>query len=196
MGAPQRRVGDARLRVRRSRLRRAKARELPRGRRRTRGRLRALLDVEVVRDGGLAARLRRRQRGDRRADRGAAEPPVRRRSSCRSRRRASPRSPARRTRSRSGARSTSAARPRARRARGPRRAQRGHVLRLVPASRTGLTASALLEEHRVAVAPGEGFGERGRGWARLSLATPDEPARPRARAAQRRARSLQRGARC
>jgi aminotransferase len=38
----------------------------------------------------------------------------------------------------------------------------------------GLTAARLLEEHRVAVAPGEGFGERGRGWARLSLATADD----------------------
>jgi aminotransferase len=38
----------------------------------------------------------------------------------------------------------------------------------------GLTPERLLEEHRVAVAPGEGFGERGRGWARLSLATPDD----------------------
>ena len=38
----------------------------------------------------------------------------------------------------------------------------------------GLTAETLLEEHRVAVAPGEGFGERGAGWARLSLATPDD----------------------
>ncbi|HEX2087732.1 MAG TPA: aminotransferase class I/II-fold pyridoxal phosphate-dependent enzyme [Solirubrobacteraceae bacterium] len=38
----------------------------------------------------------------------------------------------------------------------------------------GLTAERLLEEHRVAVAPGEGFGARGRGWARLSLAIPDE----------------------
>jgi aspartate/methionine/tyrosine aminotransferase len=38
----------------------------------------------------------------------------------------------------------------------------------------GLTCERLLEENRVAVAPGEGFGERGRGWARLSLATPDE----------------------
>src|SRR5919201_4732787 len=38
----------------------------------------------------------------------------------------------------------------------------------------GTTAASLLEEHRVAVAPGEGFGERGRGWARLSLATPDD----------------------
>jgi aminotransferase len=38
----------------------------------------------------------------------------------------------------------------------------------------GLTPERLLEEHRVAVAPGEGFGDRGRGWARLSLATADE----------------------
>jgi aminotransferase len=38
----------------------------------------------------------------------------------------------------------------------------------------GLTADRLLEEHRVAVAPGEGFGERGNGWARLSLATSDD----------------------
>jgi aminotransferase len=38
----------------------------------------------------------------------------------------------------------------------------------------GLTAERLLEQHRVAVAPGEGFGERGRGWARLSLATDDD----------------------
>jgi aminotransferase len=38
----------------------------------------------------------------------------------------------------------------------------------------GLTPEALLAEHRVAVAPGEGFGARGAGFARLSLATPDE----------------------
>lgn len=38
----------------------------------------------------------------------------------------------------------------------------------------GVTAELLLEEHRVAVAPGEGFGSRGAGWARLSLATADE----------------------
>jgi len=39
----------------------------------------------------------------------------------------------------------------------------------------GLSAERLLEEHRVAVAPGEGFGAAGAGWARLSLATADEP---------------------
>jgi L-glutamine---4-(methylsulfanyl)-2-oxobutanoate aminotransferase len=38
----------------------------------------------------------------------------------------------------------------------------------------GVTPQLLLEEHRVAVAPGEGFGPRGAGWARLSLATPDD----------------------
>jgi L-glutamine---4-(methylsulfanyl)-2-oxobutanoate aminotransferase len=37
----------------------------------------------------------------------------------------------------------------------------------------GLTAERLLTEQRVAVAPGEGFGSRGAGWARLSLAIPD-----------------------
>jgi aminotransferase len=38
----------------------------------------------------------------------------------------------------------------------------------------GLTAETLLTEHRVAVAPGEGFGPSGVGWARLSLAVTDE----------------------
>jgi aminotransferase len=38
----------------------------------------------------------------------------------------------------------------------------------------GLTAESLLREHRVAVAPGEGFGPSGAGWARLSLAVTDE----------------------
>jgi L-glutamine---4-(methylsulfanyl)-2-oxobutanoate aminotransferase len=38
----------------------------------------------------------------------------------------------------------------------------------------GVTPESLLEEHRVAVAPGEGFGSRGRGWARISLAVTDE----------------------
>jgi L-glutamine---4-(methylsulfanyl)-2-oxobutanoate aminotransferase len=38
----------------------------------------------------------------------------------------------------------------------------------------GLTAERLLEEHRVAVAPGEGFGPSGAGWARISLAVADE----------------------
>ena len=38
----------------------------------------------------------------------------------------------------------------------------------------GLTAERLLAEERVAVAPGEGFGPSGAGWARLSLAVSDE----------------------
>jgi len=38
----------------------------------------------------------------------------------------------------------------------------------------GLTPERLLDEHRLVVAPGEGFGPSGRGWARLSLATPDD----------------------
>jgi aspartate/methionine/tyrosine aminotransferase len=37
----------------------------------------------------------------------------------------------------------------------------------------GLTAARILAEARVAVAPGEGFGPSGVGWARISLATPD-----------------------
>jgi L-glutamine---4-(methylsulfanyl)-2-oxobutanoate aminotransferase len=38
----------------------------------------------------------------------------------------------------------------------------------------GLTAEWLLLEERLAVAPGEGFGARGAGWARLSLAVSDD----------------------
>ena len=38
----------------------------------------------------------------------------------------------------------------------------------------GLTPEVLLEEHRIVVAPGEGFGPSGAGWARLSLAIPDD----------------------
>jgi aminotransferase len=38
----------------------------------------------------------------------------------------------------------------------------------------GVTATRLLEEARVAVAPGEGFGSRGAGYVRLSLAVPDD----------------------
>ena len=38
----------------------------------------------------------------------------------------------------------------------------------------GVTPETLLAEHRLAVAPGEGFGSRGAGWARLSLAITDE----------------------
>ncbi len=38
----------------------------------------------------------------------------------------------------------------------------------------GVTAERLLEEERIAVAPGTGFGPGGAGWARLSLAVPDE----------------------
>ena len=38
----------------------------------------------------------------------------------------------------------------------------------------GMTAARLLTEHRIAVAPGEGFGALGAGWVRLSLAVSDE----------------------
>src|SRR5262249_55504201 len=37
-----------------------------------------------------------------------------------------------------------------------------------------VTTEALLLEHRVVLAPGEGFGPSGNGWARLSLAVPDD----------------------
>lgn len=37
----------------------------------------------------------------------------------------------------------------------------------------GVTPQRLIEEQRVGVAPGEGFGASGAGWARLSLALPD-----------------------
>ncbi|HEY6017859.1 MAG TPA: aminotransferase class I/II-fold pyridoxal phosphate-dependent enzyme, partial [Gaiellaceae bacterium] len=39
---------------------------------------------------------------------------------------------------------------------------------------SGVTPETLLIEQRVAVAPGEGFGSRGAGFARLSLAVPDD----------------------
>jgi len=38
----------------------------------------------------------------------------------------------------------------------------------------GTTVEQLLVEHRVVLAPGEGFGARGAGWARLSLAVTDD----------------------
>jgi len=39
---------------------------------------------------------------------------------------------------------------------------------------SGVTVERLLTEHRVALAPGEGFGARGAGWARLSLSVADD----------------------
>jgi L-glutamine---4-(methylsulfanyl)-2-oxobutanoate aminotransferase len=65
-------------------------------------------------------------------------------------------------------------------------ARRERVLGVVPEARCdgtffvwwqlpeGLTAERLFVEQRVALAPGEGFGASGAGWARISLATPDE----------------------
>jgi aminotransferase len=38
----------------------------------------------------------------------------------------------------------------------------------------GVTVERILGDQRVALAPGEGFGARGAGWARLSLAVADE----------------------
>jgi Aspartate/tyrosine/aromatic aminotransferase len=94
-------------------------------------------------------------------------------SSCRCNTRASQRSRGRRRRWTSGAHVREAARPCARRAPRRRRPLRGDVLRLAAAPGRP-DVRALLDEHRVALAPGEGFGARGAGWARLSLATPDE----------------------
>jgi L-glutamine---4-(methylsulfanyl)-2-oxobutanoate aminotransferase len=51
----------------------------------------------------------------------------------------------------------------------------------------GLTPQRLITEARVGVAPGEGFGARGAGWARLSLATPDADVKE---AAERLSRAL------
>ncbi len=39
---------------------------------------------------------------------------------------------------------------------------------------SGITPERLVAEARVGVAPGEGFGARGAGWARMSLAVPDQ----------------------
>jgi aminotransferase len=64
--------------------------------------------------------------------------------------------------------------------------RRDRVLRAIPGARSDstfyvwwrlpedLTPDRLLAETRVAVAPGEGFGLQGAGWARISLATPDD----------------------
>jgi aminotransferase len=64
--------------------------------------------------------------------------------------------------------------------------RRDQVLEAVPQARStgtffvwfrlpdGVAAESLLTEQRVAVAPGEGFGAEGAGWARISLATPDD----------------------
>ena len=52
------------------------------------------------------------------------------------------------------------------------------VLRLVAAPGRADRRSGSSTENRVAVAPGEGFGPSGAGWARISLATPDERLTP------------------
>ncbi len=64
--------------------------------------------------------------------------------------------------------------------------RRDRVIGVIPGARSegtffvwaplpaGMTAARLLEEYRVAVAPGEGFGPSGAGWMRLSLAVPDD----------------------
>ena len=54
------------------------------------------------------------------------------------------------------------------------RAGRGLVLRLVAAARRASRPESLIAEQRVGVAPGQGFGASGQGYARLSLALADE----------------------
>ena len=163
----------ARRRVHRPRLRRPRAGELPRDARREGRRRRDVDDVEDVRHGRLADRLRRRQRRDRRAREPAGRPLARRHVRAaagggdrRARR-------ARRTRSRSGARPTSGAATGSIAALPEPPVCEGsfYVWLRLP---EGLTADRLLVEQRVAVAPGEGFGPSGAGWARLSLAVADD----------------------
>ncbi len=175
MGARARHVGAPRLRVRRPRLRRAQAAELSRRGRRARGRHRALLDVEVrtawpgwrlgfiVGNAEIVARVENLQSHQfagifmpvQEAGIAALTGPA-------GIRRGAPR--AVRGAPQPSSRS-------ARRTSPPRGEGTFFVWFRLP---DGLTPERLLEEHRVAIAPGEGFGERGRGWARLSLATADE----------------------
>ena len=54
--------------------------------------------------------------------------------------------------------------------------------------RTGLSVETLLRDHRVALAPGDGFGPSGTGYARVSLAVSDEMLERRDRASRARAR--------
>ena len=95
--------------VQRPRLRRPQARELPRDTRGEGRRRRALDDVQDLRDGRLADRVRARQRRHRRAAQPARRPLRASGSSRRSSTPRSRRSTARRTASRSAARPTSAA---------------------------------------------------------------------------------------
>ncbi len=65
-------------------------------------------------------------------------------------------------------------RPRRRRARRPLRAVRGNLLPLAPAARGADAGALLLASTGSRSRRAEGFGPSGAGWARLSLATPDE----------------------
>ena len=78
LGAADRRRRRPRRGVHRPRLRRPATAELPRDARREGRRRRDVVDVEDVRHGRLADRLRRRQRRDRRADQPAQRPQPRR----------------------------------------------------------------------------------------------------------------------
>ena len=135
-------------------------------------------NVQDVRHGGLAARLRGGERGAGRADQPAVGPLGASASSRRSRRlpfaalhgsaglgRGAPPP----LRAAPGTSSWPRSAPRCR-ARPSARARSTSG----SSCRGGVTPATLLAEQRVVVAPGEGFGSRGAGWARLSLAVTDE----------------------
>ena len=159
--ARDRRGDHPRLRVRRPRLRRPRAAQLPRRAGRARGRRRALLDVEELRHGRLAARLRRRQRRARRADDDAAG------SRARGHLHAGAASgdrgarPARRTPSPSACGSTSGAATASSPPSGDLAAPCEGTFYVWIRLPDGLTPERLLDEHRLVVAPGEGFGPSG-----------------------------------
>ena len=107
LGASNRRRSRARRGLHRHRLRRTRDRRASSRRRRQGRRRRDVVDVEDVRHGRLADRLRRRQRRDRRAHQPLQRPHPCRASSLPSSTPRSPRSKGRRTRSPNGWRRTS-----------------------------------------------------------------------------------------
>ena len=147
--------------------------ELPRDAGREGRRRRDVDDVEDLRHGGLADRLRRRQRRDRRAHQPASTTTRASASSRRCRKPRSPRSKGRRTRSTSASRRTNGAATRS-----PPRCPEPPVCEGTFYVWVRLPERAdrreAAREQRVALAPGEGFGPSGAGWARLSLAVTDE----------------------
>ena len=129
---------------------------------------------KTLRHGRLADRLRRRQRGDRRAHQ--PDRATTRASACFAALQhaaiAALEGPA--GQRRGAARDVRAAARPARRRRCPSRRSARAPSTSGCGCPSGLTPERLLAEHRVALAPGEGFGPSGAGWARLSLAVTDE----------------------